>query len=117
MSSKESWRYPAESRIGGNMSGSNLLRKSQAVALGLALAAGAGGYAIARVTPSVSAAGHVRASLKVADPNEGPSKMGFAPIVKQVLPHVVNISSSTAMRAPNQSEGMPTAPLFQQLFG
>ncbi len=71
------------------MSGINLLRKSQAVALGLALAAGAGGYAIARVTPSVSAAGHVRASLKVADPNEGPSKMGFAPIVKQVLPNVV----------------------------
>src|SRR5258708_11348561 len=100
MSSKESWRYPAESRIGGNMSGSNLLRKSQAVALGLALAAGAGGYAIARVTPSVSAAGHVRASLKVADPNQGPIKIGFAPVVEQVLAHQGNISSSQAVRTP-----------------
>src|SRR5260221_3914246 len=117
MRSKESWRYPAESRIGGKMSGINLLRKSQAVALGLALAAGAGGYAIARVTPAVTAAGHVRASLKVADPNEGPSKMGFAPIVKQVLPNVVNISSSKVVRTPNQFEGMPTDPFFQQFFG
>src|SRR5260221_6404402 len=112
MSSKESWRYPAESRIGGNMSGINLLRKSQAVALGLALAAGAGGYAIARVTPSVSAAGHVRASLKVADPNEGPRKKGFAPIVKQDLAHVVNISLFQVGRTPNPIEGMRTDPNF-----
>src|ERR1700730_8606698 len=99
------------------MSGDMFLRKSQALALGLALAAGAGGYAIARVTPSVSAAGHVRASLKMADPSEAPSKMGFAPIVKQVLPNVVNISSSKVVRTPNQSEGMPADPFFQQFFG
>src|SRR3984893_2938225 len=99
------------------MSGDMFLRKSQALALGLALAAGAGGYAIARVTPSVSAAGHVRASLKMADPSEAPSKMGVAPIVKQVLPNVVNISSSKVVRTPNQSEGMPADPFFQQFFG
>src|SRR3984893_18158564 len=114
---KQGWYYPAESRTGGNMSGDRFLRKSQAVALGLALAAGAGGYAIARVTPSVAAAGHVRASLKLADPSEGPSKMGFAPVVKQVLPNVVNISSSKVVRTPNQFEGMPTDPFFQQFFG
>src|SRR5258708_16502490 len=99
------------------MSGIEFLRKSQAAALGLALAAGAGGYRIARVTPSVNAAGPVRASLKMADPNEGPSKMGFAPIVKEVLPNVVNISSSKVVRTPNQFEGMPTDPFFQQFFG
>jgi serine protease Do len=99
------------------MSGIEFLRRSQALALGLALAAGAGGYAIARVTPSVTATGHVRASLKEADPSEGPSKSGFAPIVKQVLPNVVNISSSKVVRTPNQLEGMPSDPLFQQFFG
>jgi serine protease Do len=99
------------------MSGIEFLRRSQVLALGLVLAAGAGGYAIARVTPSTTAAGHVRASLKVADPSEGPSKSGFAPIVKQVLPNVVNISSSKVVRTPNQSEGMPADPFFQQFFG
>jgi serine protease Do len=99
------------------MSGIEFLRRSQVLALGLVLAAGAGGYAIARVTPSTTAAGHVRASLKVADPSEGPSKSGFAPVVKQVLPNVVNISSSKVVRTPNQSEGMPADPFFQQFFG
>jgi serine protease Do len=62
--------------------------------------------------------GHVHASLKVADPNEGPSKSGFAPVVKEVLPSVVNISSSKVVRTPNQSaEGMPDDPLFRQFFG
>jgi serine protease Do len=99
------------------MSGIEFVRRSQVLALGLVLAAGAGGYAIARVTPSTAAAGHVRASLKVADPSEGPSKSGFAPIVKQVLPNVVNISSSKVVRTPNQTEGMPADPFFQQFFG
>jgi serine protease Do len=99
------------------MSGIEFVRRSQVLALGLVLAAGAGGYAIARVTPSTTAAGHVRASLKVADPSEGPSKSGFAPIVKQVLPNVVNISSSKVVRTPNQTEGMPADPFFQQFFG
>jgi serine protease Do len=110
-------KLPEESRIGGNMTGIEFLRRSQVLALGLVLVAGAGGYAIARVTPSTTAAGHVRASLKVADPSEGPSKSGFAPIVKQVLPNVVNISSSKVVRTPNQSEGMPVDPFFQQFFG
>jgi serine protease Do len=54
----------------------------------------------------------------MADPNEGPSKTGFAPVVKEVLPDVVNISSSKVVRTPNQfSEGMPNDPFFQQFFG
>jgi len=79
------------------MSGIQFLRKSRALALGIALAAAAGGYAIARATPSVAAGGHIRASIRIADPSEGPSKLGFAPIVKQVLPNVVNISSSQGL--------------------
>jgi serine protease Do len=60
----------------------------------------------------------VHASLKLADPSEGPSKIGFAPVVKEVLPNVVNISSSKVVRTTNQMpEGMQSDPFFQQFFG
>ena len=38
------------------------------------------------------------ASLKLANPNEGPSRNSFAPIVKKVLPEVVNISSTKVVK-------------------
>ena len=60
----------------------------------------------------------LHASLKLADPAEGPSKTGFAPVVKGVLPDVVNISTSKMVHALNQfsdSDEMP--PFFQQFFG
>src|SRR5258707_14962377 len=99
------------------MSGIQVLRKSRALALGIALAAGAGGYAISRATPSVAAGGHSRASIRIADPSEGPSKLGFAPFVKQVLPNVENISSSNVVLTPNHLEGKPSAPVLQPLLG
>src|SRR3984885_9849228 len=99
------------------MSGQQFSRKWLAGALGLALAFGVGGYAVARAKDAVSTT-HVRASLKLADPNEAPSRTGFAPIVKEVLPNVVNISSSKVVRTPNQMpEGMQSDPFFQQFFG
>src|SRR3984957_9990755 len=101
------------------MSGQQFSRKWLAGALGLALAFGVGGYAVARAKDAVSAT-HVRASLKLADPSEGPSKTGFAPVVKEVLPNVVNISSSKVVKARNQMqmpEGMEQDPFFQQFFG
>ena len=101
------------------MSGQQFSRKWLAGALGLALAFGVGGYAVARAKDAVSTT-HVRASLKLADPSEGPSKTGFAPIVKEVLPNVVNISSSKVVKARNQMqmpEGMENDPFFQQFFG
>jgi serine protease Do len=88
-----------------------------ALALALALGTGATGYAVARATEGVTGT-HVHASLKLADPSEGPSKIGFAPVVKEVLPNVVNISSSKVVRTPNQMpEGMQSDPFFQQFFG
>ena len=85
-----------------------------------ALAFGVGGYAVARAKDAVSTT-HVHASLKLADPSEGPSKTGFAPIVKEVLPNVVNISSSkvvkTARNQMQMPEGMEQDPFFQQFFG
>ncbi len=102
------------------MSGQQFSRNWLAGALGLALAFGVGGYAVARAKDSVSTS-HVRASLKLADPSEGPSKTGFAPIVKEVLPNVVNISSSKVVKtARNQMQlpdGMEQDPFFQQFFG
>jgi serine protease Do len=99
------------------MSAIQFSRKLQATGLALALAAGVTGYAVARESARMGSA-HVHASLKMADPNEGPSKTGFAPVVKEVLPDVVNISSSKVVRTPNQfAEGMPNDPLFQQFFG
>src|SRR5579872_2150846 len=98
------------------MSGQQFSRKWLAGALGLALAFGVGGYAVARAKDAVSTT-HVRASLKLADPSEGPSKTGFAPIVREVLPSVVNISSSKVVRTPNQFQGLPDDPFFRQFFG
>src|SRR3984957_16870475 len=86
-------------------------------ALALAVAIGAMGYAVARATEGVSGS-RMHASLKIADPSEGSSKTGFAPVVKEVLPNVVNISSSKVVRTPNQMpEGMQSDPFFQQFFG
>jgi serine protease Do len=88
-------------------------RRVAALALGFAL--GAGGLCVA-------AAEHVfannpPASLKLADPNEGPSKTGFAPIVKKVLPTVVNISSTKVVKEPTESDGGMPDDLFRQFFG
>ena len=88
------------------MSGQKFSRKWLAGALGLALAFGVGGYAVARAKDAVSTT-HVRASLKLADPSEGPSKTGFAPVVKEVLPNVVNISSSKVVKTARNQMQMP----------
>ena len=61
-------------------------------------------------------------SLKLANPDEGPSRNSFAPIVKKVLPEVVNISSTKVVKASNDlsgqmPEGMQMDPFFRQFFG
>jgi serine protease Do len=97
------------------MKGIQKPRKKLVMGLALALSAGVAGFAVARTTQTGSE--HVRATLKFADPSEGPSKTGFAPIVKQVLPDVVNISSSKIVHTQNETNGMPMDPFFQQFFG
>ena len=98
------------------MKGIQNSRKLAAMALALALGGGLAGFAVAHT--SQAAGGHVRATLKIADPSEAGSKMGFAPVVKQVLPNVVNISSSKVVRTSNQmGEGAQMDPFFRQFFG
>ena len=99
------------------MNGMRLSRKLLTLAGVLLLSGGLAGFAVAHASQG-GITTHVQASLKIANPNEGPSRTGFAPIVKEVLPDVVNISSSKVVRTPNQiTEGLPMDPFFQQFFG
>src|SRR6202171_3078423 len=101
---------------GGNMKGIQNSRKLTAFALALALCGVVAGFAVAHTAPGAGT--HLRAPLKIAHPSEGASKTGFAPIVKQVLPNVVNISSSKVVRTPKEAgDGMQMDPLFRKFFG
>src|SRR5580692_12393939 len=80
---------------------------------------GMAGWGVARASQNFFTPG-VHISMKMADPSEGPSRTGFAPVVKGVLPDVVNISTSKVVKASEQQQfdmpdGMP--PFFQQFFG
>jgi S1-C subfamily serine protease len=70
--------------------------RPKTAALAVALALGLGGLGLAAANHALS--DNPPAALKFADANAGPSRTGFAPIVKKVLPAVVNISSSKRAR-------------------
>jgi serine protease Do len=85
-----------------------------AAAFGLAMAGGLGGLAVGAAGRMESA--NPPASLHFANPDEPSSHNSFAPVVKRVLPAVVNISSSKMVKAP--SANMPQMdPFFRQFFG
>jgi len=52
----------------------------------------------------------------MADSEEGPSRSSFAPVLKKVLPSVVNISSSKVVKAAPQMDAR-LDPFFRQFFG
>jgi serine protease Do len=93
-------------------------RKPQVILVAMLLLTGVAGLGMARAGQKLFSPG-LHAALKLADPAEGPSKVGFAPVVKSVLPDVVNISTSKVVKASDQfsgdQDGIP--PLFQQFFG
>jgi serine protease Do len=90
--------------------------RPKAAAVVLALTLGAGGLAVAAAEHAFT--NNPPASLKLADPNEGPSRTGFAPIVKKVLPTVVTVSSTKVVKTPTEFQGqMPDDDLFRQFFG
>ena len=100
--------------------GSSVLSKPATLILGVFL--GAAGLGIAHTTQKTVAekasASNPPATLKLADSNEGPTKNSYAPILKSVLPSVVNISSSKVVKAKEQMpEGMEMDPFFRQFFG
>jgi serine protease Do len=62
-----------------------------------------------------------RISLKLADPNEGPSRITMAPAAHAAMPSVVKISSSKVVKQAAESSGPQGMdrmnPLFRQFFG
>src|SRR5216684_3858521 len=95
--------------------------KSKILAGAMILLLGMTGWGVARASQKFFMPG-VHISMKLADPAEGPSKTGFAPVIKTVLPDVVNISTSKVVKASDHldmqgemPEGVP--PFFQQFFG
>jgi serine protease Do len=99
------------------MNRSSLTDKPKAFVLAMFLVAGIAGFGVARAGQTIFAQ-NSHPTLKLADSNEGPSKTGFAPIVKTVLPEVVNISTSKVVKTPTEYSGeIPDDPFFQQFFG
>jgi len=92
------------------------LVKSKPAMLVLGFALGAAGLGLARTSERALSV-NPPATLKLANPSEGPSKNSFAPLVKQVLPSVVNISSSKVVKNHLSSEELPMDPFFRQFFG
>jgi serine protease Do len=95
--------------------------KSKILAGAMVLLLGMAGWGVARASQKFFMPG-VHISMNLADPAEGPSRTGFAPVVKGVLPDVVNISTSKVVKAsdhPDMENGMPEGmpPFFQQFFG
>jgi serine protease Do len=95
--------------------GSKVLTGALAVLLGMA------GWGAARASQKFFTPG-VHIDMKLADPAEGPSRTGFAPVIKTVLPDVVNISTSKIIKGRDlrqfdfdTPDDMP--PFFQQFFG
>ena len=80
----------------------------------LALAGGLGGLAAAAADHLENA--NPPASLRFANPDAPPVHNTFAPVVKRVLPAVVNISSSKMVKTPAMN--LPEMdPFFRQFFG
>jgi serine protease Do len=82
--------------------------------LAVALALGLGGLGLAAANRAWS--DNPPATLKLADASEGPSRTGFAPVVRKVLPAVVNISSSKVVKTPTAFHGQIPDEL-RQFFG
>ncbi len=100
---------------------------SRPAALALGLLVGVGGLSFAHTLQKSAASGETKttekaavanppATLKLAEVNEGASKTTFAPIVKAVLPSVVNISSSKVVKTQGM-EQLQMDPMFRQFFG
>ena len=87
---------------------------SRPAALVFGLVLGAAGLGIAHTTEK--ARNNPPATIKMADSNEGPSKSSFAPVLRNVLPSVVNISSSKVVKGAPEM-GAQLDPFFRQFFG
>jgi serine protease Do len=99
------------------MNSRSFWRKPQVIAVAVLAFVGMAGLGMARASQTLFSTS-LHPTLKLADPNEGPSKNGFAPVVKGVLPSVVNISTSKVVKASHdQMDSDEIPPMFRQFFG
>jgi serine protease Do len=96
------------------MRNQNFWKRPQVVFASLLLASALGGVGYASATRFEHL--HASLALKMANPGEGSDQMGFAPVVKKVLPAVVNIASSKISKVPAGFGESPDDP-FRQFFG
>jgi len=96
------------------MNVNNSWTRPKTAVIAAAMALGLGGLGLAAANRVFN--DNPPATMKFADANEGPSRTGFAPVVKKVLPAVVNISSSKVVKASAGSEGQIPEEL-RQFFG
>ena len=91
--------------------------RSRSLALSVGLALAVGGFGAVRAAMDAAAV-RPSATFKLADPNEGPSRLGFAPVVRKALPAVVKVSSSKVTKTPTEYFGPSQMdPFFRQFFG
>src|SRR5579863_3983991 len=91
-------------------------KRPKAMLCSLALVATLGGVGYASATHIEHL--HDALALKMASPDEGYSQTGLAPVIKKVLPAVVNISSSRVSKVPAEFFGqLPDDSMFRQFFG
>lgn len=92
--------------------------KSKPAVLALGFVLGAAGLGLARETEKSLSSDNPPATLKLAPAIEGSARGGYAPLVKRVLPSVVNISTSKVVHNRTSSdEQFPMDPFFRQFFG
>ena len=88
---------------------------TKGMALVIALALALGGVIFAGAIEKLTG-NNPAATLKLADPNSGPPRNSFAPVVKKALPAVVNVASSKVVKT-GMSDFQQMDPFFRQFFG
>ena len=93
-----------------------LSKRPKTVVAAVVLALGLGGLGIAGADHALTSNPPVE--MKFANANQATNHMGFAPVVKEVLPAVVTISSSKVVKTQTGFGQLPMDdPLFRQFFG
>ncbi len=97
------------------MSFKGIWTRPRAAAIAAVMAAGLGALAMAGAEHLSSA--NPPASFRYASPDESASRNTFAPVVKKVLPAVVNVSSAKMVKSPVGMMPGNMDPFFRQFFG
>jgi serine protease Do len=92
-----------------------ILTRPRVAALATVMAAGLGALAMAAAEHASNA--NPPATFRYASPDESASRNTFAPVVKKVLPAVVNVASSKVVKSPMGMMPGNMEPFFRQFFG